>query len=109
MKEVTFPKPVTIGEKEHTAADLIEDLVLTRQAWRNGDGPKHAEIVYSALDKYREAITSGKVKLPDKTYGMLLEQMALDPGTNISPRTANRFYLQIMRSINEATEVDEKQ
>ncbi len=102
MKEVTFPKPVVIVEKEVTAGELIEDLVLVRQAWRIGDGSKHADIVFSALDK-----ANGKLKLPDKTFNFLLEQMQLDPGTNISPRAANRFYLALMRAFNDADEVDE--
>jgi hypothetical protein len=107
LKEIKLPPPTMISEKEHTAAELIEDLVMVRQAWRAGDGPKHADIVFVALDKLGEAASSGVFRLPDKTYNFLLEQMALDPSTSISPRSANRFYLRIVRAMNDAAEVEE--
>lgn len=107
MKSIVLPAPTTIGEREHSAIELIEDLVMTRQAWRTLEGPKHAEIVFAAFDRLGDEASSGVLRLPDKTYNFLLEQMSLDPGTNISPRAANRFYLRIMRALNDATEVEE--
>lgn len=97
-----------IGDREHSAVDILEDIVLLRQAWRIGEGPKHAEIVFAAFDKLRESASSGALLLPDKTYGFLFEQMALDPATQVSPRAANRFYLKIARAVSDAEEVEEK-
>jgi hypothetical protein len=37
----------------------------------------------------------------------MVEQVALDPGTVITPRAANRYYLKIARAFNEAEEVEE--
>lgn len=108
MKKIVLPPSVVIGDKEHSAVDILEDIVLIRQAWRIGEGPRHAEIVFAAFDKLRESVSSGAMTLPDKTYGFLFEQMILDPTTQISPRAANRFYLRIARAVGEADEVEEK-
>jgi hypothetical protein len=113
MKEVNLPEDaITLTDhqlkidKTHNALDLIEDVIMARHGWRAGDGPKHASIVFIALDKARE---SGKMKLrlADTTYTYMLEQVALDPGTIITPRAANRLYLKVARAFNEAEEVEE--
>lgn len=108
MKAITFPEPIQIGTVIHNAEELLEDLVMVRQAWRIGEGPKHAAIVFSAFDKLKESASSGILLLPDKTYDFLLEQATLDPNSNISPRAANRFYLRIIRALNDAKEHEEK-
>jgi hypothetical protein len=93
-------------ERTHTALEVLEDSVMLRTAWRNGDGPKHAAIVFAAFDKAKGK-DGGNLRLPDATYTFMLEQVALDPGTVITPRAANRFYLKIARAFNEAEEFDE--
>lgn len=109
MKKIILPlDSIIIAEKAHTAKDLLEDIVMARTAWRIGEGPKHAEIMFTAIDKTDMVIGTGQMILPDKTYGFLLEQIALDPATNISPRSANRLYLRLAKAVNDATEHEEK-
>jgi hypothetical protein len=107
MKKISLPPDsIVIVDKAHTAKDLLEDIVMSRAPWRSGEGPKHADIMFTAIDKIE--VTSGVMLLPDKTYGFLLEQIALDPNTNITPRSANRLYLKLARAVNDATEHEEK-
>jgi hypothetical protein len=116
MKQFTLPSDtIVINTIEHTAVNMLEDIVMTRYAWRVGDGPRHAEIVFKALDKCLQPApdvgtrvrSSSRMRLPDKTYDFLLEQIALDPNARIDPRSANRFYLRIVQTIQAAIEVDE--
>lgn len=114
MKEIRLPADsitltdnVAKVERTHTALEVLEDAVMPRLAWRQGDGPKHAGIVFAAIDKAVEEKDSVRLRLPDATYAFLLEQIALDPGTVITPRAANRFYLRIARAFNDAEEYDE--
>lgn len=114
MKEIKLPgEGITLHDnvqkvdRTHTALEVLEDAVMGRAAWRVGHGPKHAGIVFAAFDKAVKEGTA-RLRLPDATYTFMLEQVALDPGTSISPRSANRFYLKIARAITEAEEIDEE-
>jgi hypothetical protein len=114
MKEIKLPsESITLHDpglkvdRTHSALEVLEDAVMGRSAWRAGHGPKHAAIVFAAFDKAQDGKDGVRLRLPDATYTFMLEQVALDPGTVISPRQANRFYLKIARAFNEAEEHDE--
>lgn len=114
MKEIKLPaEPVTLQdeatkkERTHTALDVLEDAVMPRAAWRAGHGPKHAAIVFAQFEKALTGKDGVRLRLPDATFTFMLEQVALDPGTVITPRAANRYYLKIARAFNEAEEVEE--
>lgn len=114
MKEIRLPlDTVTLHDqvqgkdRTHTALEVLEDAVMGRSAWRSGHGPKHAGIVFAAFERTKEEKDGIRLQLPDATYTFMLEQIALDPGSIISPRAANRYYLRIARAFNEAEEIEE--
>jgi hypothetical protein len=106
-ESVSLPDHALGKDRSHTALEVIEDAVMVRGAWRSGHGPKHAAIVFSQFEKAKEGKDGVRIRLPDATYTFMVEQVALDPGTVITPRAANRYYLKIARAFNEAEEVEE--
>jgi hypothetical protein len=116
MKEIRLPgETVTLldealgKERTHTALEVIEDAVMGRAAWRSGHGPKNAAIVFAAFDKAIQGDDgSVRFRLPDGVYTFMLEQVALDPQSRITPRAANRYYLKIARAFADAEEFEEE-
>ena len=88
MKRIEVPVEfVELGKEKHTCFDLLEDIVLTRAAWR--DAPESAAILFAALDEGR---VKGFLRVPDREYELLARECKLDPGSVIQPRSANRLF-----------------